>query len=422
MEYDIIINQINAILNCGAFKGSNYTKSQIAFIKIDDSDEFKHFFTYPVDINADFAKIFFDIFSDTDEILRKSGKIFDIKPEKSMINLKGFSRAIVFYLFDFLLAKIKAGINDSKSEPLKTEEWTLFIERYNLFCERTNYYCSIFTKLDELRKLKTINTSEHRLFKVLLEALKTFDEIKEVITIPYYSIYTPKVFEAYTFHVIKDKYKDSSKGIEVIYQDNWQNSDCYPDILIRCKGKGTIIIDAKYKYQLSVLGIRFNNDPEKCTIENDLLRVVKYLRTPDENTNNKDDVAKESREFVITYPILCQNDIIKTSLPSLTELPDFRELYDNDKRIRFLVPIQYPESSRKWRVSLINNSLVYDGLTIGTKVRHKMFGEGIITTIIVNKNTKKIQSIIVSFDSYEKEKTLNYAIVIRNNLLEIDPR
>ena len=390
--YEDKCEKVNEIINSNVFKtnkgnNSNYVKSAIAFVKVNGGDLLTNGFIYPVDINADYARIFFDIFSHNEEIVkedltserteRNEQELYNISDKTSEVRLVGFAKAIVFYLFDFLLAKAIAGINKStynESKEINKEELNTFLDKFSSFSLQTGYYCSIFKEeFFRLKTLKLYGNESIKSFEKILEVLKSFDKEKNTILIPEYSIYLPRVFEAYSYHIIKEKYEKGNISVE--YKEEWPDKEkdkdkdkdkvrvkvvFYPDIIMHLGVKRDIIIDAKCKFDYSIFGSKFNDD--YLTIEKDIMQLVSYLRVP---------YPKEGRrEFCVAYPVLRQNNKDLQELPDIDEnLNDFIVFRDKDKinkRIKFLLPIRYPQSSNKWVINAKDGfpyySLEYDSI------------------------------------------------------------
>lgn len=367
-EYDEKYEIVNEIINSNVFKtkkgvNSNYVKSAIAFVKVNGGDLLTNGFIYPVDINADYAKIFLDIFSHNEETVkmdlesnrteRKEQELYNISDKTSKVHLIGFAKAIAFYLFDFLLAKAIAGINRStynEGKVINKEELNTFLDKFSFFCLQTGYSCSIFKEeFFRLKTLKLCGNESIKSFEKILEVLKSFDKEKNTILIPEYSIYLPRVFEAYSYHIIKKNYENSN--ISVDYKEKWPNKDkgFYPDILLHLGENDVIIIDAKCKYDYSIFGSKYNDD--YLTIERDIMQLVSYLRAP----YSDDDPKEGRREFCVAYPVLRQNNKDLQELPDIDEkLNDFIIFRNKDninKRLKFLLPIRYPQSSSKWIIN-----------------------------------------------------------------------
>lgn len=415
-EYEYKCEIIDEIINSNIFKtkkgnNSNYVKSAIAFVKVNGGDHLTNGFIYPVDINADYARIFLDIFSHNEEIVkedltserteRNEQELYIISDKTSEVHLVGFAKAIAFYLFDFLLAKAIAGINKStynESKEINKEELNTFLDKFSSFSLQTGYYCSIFKEeFFDLETLKLCGNESIRSFEKIIEVLKSFDKEKNTILIPEYSIYLPRVFEAYSYHVIKEKY--GKDNISVEYKEEWPDKDkdkdkvvFYPDIIMHLGEKGDIIIDAKCKFDYSVFGSKFYDD---ClTIERDIMQLVSYLRAP----YSDDDPKEGRREFCVAYPVLGQNNKDLQELPDIDEkLNDFIVFRDKDKknkRIKFLLPIRYPQSSSKWVINGTDGSRIYSfeyksiipHIEVGSIIYHKDKGIGCIESI---KNIRK---------------------------------
>lgn len=411
-EYKKKCALINEIINSNVFKtkkgnSSNYVKSAIAFVKVNEGDHLTNGFIYPVDINADYARIFLDIFSHNEKIVkedltserteRKEQELYKITDKTSEVHLVGFAKAIAFYLFDFLLAKAIAGINKStynESKEINKEELNTFLDKFSSFSLQTGYYCSIFKEeFFRLKTLKLCGNESIKSFEKILEVLKSFDKEKNTILIPEYSIYLPRVFEVYSYHIIKEKYGKGNISVE--YKEKWPNKDkdvFHPDIIMHLGVKGDIIVDAKCKYDYSIFRSKYHYD--KYSIESDIMQLVSYLRAP----YSDDDPKEGRREFCVAYPVLRQNNKDLQELPDIDEkLNDFIVFRDKDKknkRIKFLLPIRYPQSSSKWVINAKDGSPYYSfeydsiipHIEVGSIVYDKDFGIGCIESI---KNIRK---------------------------------
>ena len=404
-EYEEKRGVVNEIINSGVFTTKDtYVKSSIAFKKVNDGKRFTHCFIYPIDLNADYARIFLDMFSHNEVMVKedclsfyernqinikriaqkKEGinnepGLYRISDKTSEVHLEGFVKAIAFYLFDFLLAKTIAGIrkeelnyetiarinnevlnNEETVVEISKEELKSFIDKFSLFSMHTGYCCSIFKEENiSLKSMVLCGSESIKSFKKILEILNSFDENQNTILIPEYEIWLSRVFEVYCYHIIKEKYE--KKGhILVEYKGKWPDKDkvvFHPDIIMHFGVKGDIIIDAKCKFDYSIIGAKYQDDD--FTIERDIMQLIDYLRAP----YSADDPKEGRREICVAYPALGQNNKDHYDFPDIDEkMPDFinfRHKENKNKRIKFLLPIRYPQSSSRWVINVEDRSPLY---------------------------------------------------------------
>lgn len=292
-------------------------------------------YTYPSDINADYAEIFWQVFRIRTKWQAEKDVFFwglDNKknPQERLKGIpidKYFIRSAGFYLLDFLLAQTACFIEEQNPDqcelPLTDDQFKLcnivdeISDRLDKFKSESGYSNSKISEIKNafsnklkvnsyIRKDRT-NDKDKEYIKVVDTAFKELHallDVKNGFTIPEYRIIMPSIFEIYVYSILlgQNATLKYQTRIETKKSDTKESGTIRPDIVDMDK---MIAYDAKYRFNFQLEDESKQNE-EYIKVFNQVVFIYPRLQESIDN-RNESRILECTRKTAAIHIVLPRN-------------------------------------------------------------------------------------------------------------------